>query len=166
MSSERKRLIDWQNQGHPAGHKCFACDQGMDALRKWEDGCMKKGGFFMHYVPLPDGYMNAHTHGFRETWKHPDFQIVIPLPERVVADIFWNFAHRAKAGEQFKAGDSVEKIISGHPIRLIDAKEEGRPVLRVLLPDPKWRYPGEPDCMPTYEAQMTLETDFQSHGRN
>jgi len=158
---EKKKVRDWQKEGHKGGCRCFACDNGMEAVNKWQDECMKRDGFYMHFVPLPHGYVNAHTHGFKETWGHPDLQVVIPLPQQVMSSIFWNFANRVKKGEAFKAGDLVDKIISGHPVKLIDAKEEGRPILRVLLPDPKWRYPGDTGCTEIYEAQTTLETDYQ-----
>jgi len=120
---------------------------------------MARAGFYMHFVPF-GRYLNAHTHGFDKTWKHPDFQMVMPLGEGIMSGIFWNFANRVKDGETFKSGDNVDKIIGGgHKVRLMEAKEAGRSVLRVLLPDPEWRFPGDPGVLNEYARQVTVDTD-------
>lgn len=107
--------------------------------RAWTETQIKKHGWIVHFVAggdeqSPTGF-NAHTHGLQENYQHKDFQLVIPLPEKVAHPIFIELADRVKAGEKFVAGQKVDDIIQGMQVKLIDAVECGRPVLRVILPD-------------------------------
>lgn len=127
---------------HREGQKCFFCDVGIEKLKTWEDEHFKKSGFYMHFVS-GEHFINAHTHGFDRSWGHLDFQLIFPVSQKVVGSIFWSFADRVKAGERFEAGTSVDEIIEDFPVRLSSAKEGGRDVLRVILPDKNGKFPGD-----------------------
>ena len=146
---------------HEDGTKCFICNGGsLDEMKQWQDDMLQKCGFYMHFVNSPEeGYMNAHTHGFDETWNHPDFQIVIRLDPKTVSEIFWNFAKRVKGGEIFTSGMSVDKIIASSLVKLETMIEGSRQVLRVILPDADGRFPDDSDVSPFFERQMHIETD-------
>ena len=85
--------------------------------------------------------------------RHLDFQIVLPIHQNIAGHIIKNFVDRIDQGEQFEDGMEVNEIISNFPVRLIKAKEGNRDVLRIILPDPKGRFPGDTDCDPFYDFQ-------------
>lgn len=114
-----------------------------DAQRRaWTQANMRKHGWIAEVVAddfdSPTGF-NLHTHGLQENYDHPDFQIVVPLPDKVGHTLMITLADRVKAGERFHAGQKVDGVIEGAGglVKLIDATECGRPVLRVILPDPR-----------------------------
>jgi Domain of unknown function (DUF4262) len=113
--------------------------------QKWERENLRKHGWICHFVTAdaasPTGF-NLHTHGLQENYQHADFQIVVPLPQKVGHSILITLADRVKAGERFEADKKVDGVITdpdgeGMPVKLIEATECGRPVLRVILPDPR-----------------------------
>jgi hypothetical protein len=110
-------------------------------MRDWEEANIREYGWFVHFIvqdaETPTGF-DAHTHGLRETCGHLDFQIVIPLPEKVAHGILINLADRVKAGEKFVAEQTVADVLANDLlVKLIEATEGGRQVLRVILPDKK-----------------------------
>ena len=117
---------------------CEACADGIDAVLAKQDKAMQDVGWYWHYVPLEEK-VNIHTHGFAESFNHPDFQIVLAgLPPAVYQSILNNFAERVKAGDVFKEDDVVENIIkSPYKVRLTTSTESQRNVLKIILPDPQ-----------------------------
>jgi len=143
------------HSAHDDSEECLGCKEGLGAVVEWEMNCMEKYKFYSHFVANdPEPYANFHTHGIDLSWKHPDFQIVVPMDPKIALDLFWSFVERIKEGERFGAGDVVQKIIKGHDVRLIEAVECGRKVLRIVLPDPQWRFPGDPGCDELYAGQI------------
>lgn len=137
-------------KNHPKRCPCASCaaiaagkspEQAIKDHLAWAEEQLRKHGFYVHLVAAgddtsPTGF-NAHTHGLAEGHQHPDFQIIIPLAEAVALELFHNLADRVKGGERFASGQLVSEIISsaGGLVKLIDATEGDRPVLRVVLPD-------------------------------
>lgn len=114
----------------------------MKRVKEQHDRMMKKFGWYAHYVPddlTSPTEFNAHTHGFEESWGHPDVQIVFPLPQEVAHSIFWNIARAIKEGKPFRfsAGKPYADIIEKYHVTFAWAKEGGRRVLRIILPDEK-----------------------------
>lgn len=139
-------------------NKCAICSgevDGVEGLERWQEECMRKDGFYMHFVQEEEGAINAHTHGFDVTFGHKDFQIVFPIPPKVVTSLFWTFRDRLAAGERFNPGDEVTRIIKTFKVGLALAEEGGREVLRVMLPDAEGRLPHEADCKATFKQQET-----------
>lgn len=115
----------------------FSEEEIQEKQRAWEQDCMEKYGFWVHLVQddeSPTG-INIHTHGL-ETYDHPDFQLIVPLPQQFAHSIVSDLANRVKNGERFSAEQNVDKVIKQWPVKLIDAEESGRKVLRIVLPDP------------------------------
>lgn len=99
---------------------------------------MRKYGWFAHYVPNdPDSPtdFNAHTHGFEESWAHPDVQIVIAMPQPQLHGILITIAELLKKGIRLEAGEISESVLEGYPVTFAWAKEGRRRLLRVILPD-------------------------------
>lgn len=126
--------------------KCSVCSDVSSGLSKeeaikirlaWEREAFEKYGFFVHFVEQDDSSptnFNVHTHGM-EAYDHLDFQIVIPLHAETAHTIISDIANRVKNGERFFAGQNVSKLIRGFDVKLIEAHECQRKVLRIVLPD-------------------------------
>lgn len=148
---------------HENDCECMGCQEGMEAVREWTKNAIRENGFAIHYVPElhMDGCraVNVHTHGFRETWDHPDLQIVVPLDPDVCRGIFWAVADRVKEGEEFRDGQVAERVIGGG-LRVkfvaVQSDEPARPLMRILLPGPNGVLPGEEGCDPAWEFQATI----------
>ncbi len=128
----------------------------MERMRRIHAEAMKKYGWYAHYVPgdtTSPTEFNAHTHGFMDTWKHPDVQIVVPMPQEVAHGVFWAVVEQIKEGKKFEPGTEYAGILEGYKVRFAWAREGsetqfkpgsqiqmvGRPVLRIILPDKEGR---------------------------
>lgn len=113
-------------------------DQIFKRLQETQAENIEKYGFCIHYVSDSDSpeLINAHTHGISSSFDHKDFQIVLNLHPSVVQSIFFNLVESLKSGNRFEHNQKVNEIIRYFQIKLIDAVEDGRQVLRVILPDP------------------------------
>ena len=112
--------------------------------------CATCGKVENHY---PDYICNAHTHGMAK-YSHQDFQLVLYLHPNQMGYVLNNLGLRVQAGERFKAGDLVEGIFDRCPLRLDEAEESGRKVLRVIIPDDENRFPEDPECEYPYSYQL------------
>jgi len=127
--------------------RCRAIASGMtpeeaDAQqRDWENRCLVDNGFYVHLVGQDNGSptnFNAHTHGLDRFDDHLDFQVIIPLPPEIVHGILTVLSERVKEGERFAPNQLVDKVLTGGvQVKLVEAKEDNRKVLRVILPDPR-----------------------------
>jgi len=62
-----------------------------------------------------------------------------------------------KAGEKFKAGDLVEKVIKDLPVMFVTAHEGGRQLLRIIFPDKNGKFPNEKGCDRQFALQPAVE---------
>ena len=106
---------------------------------------------------FPDYICNAHTHGM-EQYGHLNFQLVLHCNPNEIGYVLNTLGLRVQAGERFKAGDMVEGIFEDCPVRLDEAYECGRKVLRVVIPDSRNRFPENPACEYPYSYQL-ISTD-------
>ena len=132
---------------------------------------MKKADWIIHYVSnsvrcvtcvapkteLIPGSANIHTHGM-EKYKHLDFQLVLNLDMQTAGYILNTLGERVRDGERFKNGDYVKGIFLDCDVRLETFREDGRKVLRVIIPDQNNIFPDEPSCNKMYQIQM-INTD-------
>lgn len=113
-------------------------DQIMANMREWEAKQMREFGWYAHYVggndSLPIG-VNYHTHGFGETFGHPDLQIVVNCGIETCHSIFHNIADRIRAVEVFDHGKTYSGVIKNWDVLMHVALDNGCPVLRIILPD-------------------------------
>jgi len=122
--------------------KCTYCS-APDKAAEWEAKALMEYGFFMHYVTdhdpqSPSGF-NCHTHGL-DLIGGFDLQITLPLKPEIASSIFHDLAARTKSGRKFSDGEILDDVLSGgYKCRLVLAEECERPVLRIILPDPKGR---------------------------
>jgi hypothetical protein len=112
-------------------------EQRFVEVRARQQQMIEKYGFTIDMV-FPSGgseHWNIHTHGVLESFGHPDFQVVLNIGQRNVLGIFHLLVDRVKKGEKFVEGTDYDCIAQGFPTRFIKAKECGREVLRLIVPD-------------------------------
>lgn len=119
-----------------------------------DGACDACGNIENSFIPYA---CNAHTHGM-ERYNHLDFQLVLDYPHQEIARILNTMGLRVQSGERFKAGDLVEGIYMDCSVRLDEAEECGRNVLRVVIPDKHNIFPEDERCMERYRIQL-LSTD-------
>lgn len=113
--------------------------------------CGKKENGYILYM------CNAHTHGM-EKYNHPDFQMVLNLPDQEIGRILNTFGLMVQCGRRFHNGEYVLGIYEDCSVRLMEFTECNRKVLRVVIPDKHNHYPESPVCEAPYSFQH-LETD-------
>lgn len=131
---------------HISDCMCAQCTLGEEGFEEWAIKSIREYGWFAHLITetdeqSPTGF-NAHTHGMPRNLKHDDFQIVIPLPPRLLMQVLHRLASMIKEGVNFEVGkkyrlwpDESEPM----HIEFAYAVESDRPVLRVILPDKQYR---------------------------
>lgn len=113
-------------------------DQALAAMREWEQTQIEKEGWFVHFVSGDKDYAlgaNYHTHGIAENLDHPDLQICFPMSGQTVLGLLHNIVNRIKAGEEFLPDHDYADIAGNdYLVRMVEATEGERPVLRVIIP--------------------------------
>jgi len=138
---------------HKPKCNCFACENGMEELKKIEADCIKKFGWYAHLVTnddkCPSG-VNGHTHNVKEAYGHKDLQICLPIQPEILNGLLTTVVDEIKKGKKFESGVEYDNIFSGgFKAKFLDAFECGRPVLRLLIPDKNGKYEGK------YAEQLT-----------
>lgn len=109
-------------------------------MTAFEQKAMDKHGFYSHIITsgdpgVPYGF-NYHTHGLPLSLGHLDFQIVLPMPPESAHDIIHGIVHSIRSAQKtFVAGQRYEHIIKNYEVTFIEAVENTRKVLRLILPD-------------------------------
>jgi hypothetical protein len=133
--------------------ECYRCKYGEAAYKKWVKEETAKHGFIVEMVTHDcncPNHTNYHTHGIFENFKHLDFQICFPLPENLIGYTFHELVNAIKAGKKFEVGIKYPDILRCE-IEFINAIEDLRPVLRLLVPDKYGKYPPGP-----FGKQLTM----------
>lgn len=102
-------------------------------------------------VSGPGGIVNSHTHGM-ERYGHLDFQLVLPLVPKQTALLLNTICIEVQKGRRFLPEHSISEVFTCD-FRLELFHETGRDVLRLILPDPKLRFPENPLCESPYKYQ-------------
>jgi hypothetical protein len=118
--------------------ECEICKHGPEKYREWEASSLLQYGWYAHYVVHGDDQTptgtNYHTHGISDSYGQLDFQIVLHIDPKIAHALFSNVVALLKEGKRFKSGDVVSEV-ANLPVLLISARECGRDVLRIVLPD-------------------------------
>ena len=119
-----------------------------------------------------EGFDFAYSVGLFEGFKHPEL-LVIGLPKQVAHEVLNLLGERVKKGERFANGDVVEDVIDGYAVTFVEVEQghyadyvgcgvwfytgSGFPLLQVVWPDKKKRYPWDKDASEGFcEAQPLL----------
>jgi hypothetical protein len=125
---------------HTNDCECAGCRDGIKAVQDRQREMMEKHGWIVHYVThdhdcSPTG-VNIHTHGLPEKFGHLDIQIVCPLSQMVAHGVLYNCVAKIKEGKTFVPGEVVEGLVTnGYKVKFVQAREMGRDVLRLIIPD-------------------------------
>ncbi len=109
-------------------------------ISRWEAQELERVGYYCHingdYDATPTRF-NAHTHGLGVSFGHADLQIVVPLAPVFVVGFFEAVLRQVRGGRHFQHGDRLPiDILDRHrEVLFVDAVEDGRPVLRIIMPD-------------------------------
>ena len=136
--NNKEQKIDWIIHFVVNGESCDCCGKVEDSF--------------------PEFMCNTHTHGL-EKYDHLDFQIVLALPPEIVGHLLNGLGLRVQAGEKFKDGDVISDLLANnYDVHLVEVEETERRVLRLLMPDPQNRFPGDAECDYPYNQQKDFKT--------
>ncbi len=112
---------------------------------------------------FPDLICDAHTHGIKK-YGHPEFQVVIDYGPHEICRLLNTMGLRVKHGERFKAGDKVSGLYLDCDIQLREVTDcDGKPLLRLVIPDKQNRLPEQSE--PPFTYQMLATGILYSSGR-
>lgn len=132
--------------------ECLSCREGREAVKKMEAESIEKYGWFVHYVfddKMCPSNINIHTHHVFESFGHKDIQVCLNLRPELIHQIIANVIEGIKQGIKYEPGRKYAGIIDNFKLEFIDAVENGRPILRLLIPDENGKYEG------VYATQLT-----------
>ncbi len=119
-------------------NECDYCKDPKEVKRKQKKS-LKKYGWYSHYIKDDSDCpydVNYHTHGVKNNFDHPDFQIVFPIDVQISHNILFDIIDRVKKGKKFKVGVSYKGILTNnYKLKFIKAQESERDVLRLIFPD-------------------------------
>jgi len=113
-------------------------EEATQKFQQWEAEKIAEYGWIIHHVSDDSNSptkTNVHTHGLQEYLNHTDLQIVLPLPKDTIQFVLDSIVRRIKDGEKFGNGDVIEDVIANFSVKIIDATDGDRPVLRIIFPD-------------------------------
>ena len=114
---------------------------------------LDKNGWFMHYVPVEKSIVNIHTHGMAENLHHVDLQMVLPIEEEMAYMLFSSVIDNIKNGYTYYEG-LYNNVIEEVNIEFKKFTENGREVLRLILPDNNGVFPDDEQCESPYHQQL------------
>lgn len=133
------------NTSHKRNCKCVVCSGQLTAeqVRAKQKQLVEKHGWYAHVIEgdtsVATGF-NYHTHGFDESLKHLDIQIVLPVGRFLCHNIAKEIFGQIKQGKKFQDGEETTIPRAGgspYPVRFLKVHEGDRNVLRVILPNPR-----------------------------
>ncbi|WP_066297456.1 DUF4262 domain-containing protein [Bacillus sp. FJAT-29937] len=100
------------------------------------------------------GLCNYHTHGLKENYDHLDFQVVLPLNPKTIDPILGMMVNQIKEGRVFESDKKAGQVLRGFDVLFKEFHDGNRKVLRLILPDPNGKFPGDEGCQEPYSRQL------------
>ncbi|NII26195.1 DUF4262 domain-containing protein [Pseudoflavitalea sp. X16] len=130
----------------------------LEAHARWEQAMMAQHGWYIHYVISDERFpckVNYHTHGIPVSFQHPDLQICLNISPQHAGSVFHTIIDRIKTGLRFELDRDYKGVLhNDFALRFAAAREGGRKLQRVLIPDPTGKLDQDP-----YHLQLTQLTD-------
>lgn len=134
-------------------------ERRVEVVKQKEMEMMKKYGWIVHYIfPTEESeepqMVNIHTHGLQESYNHLDIQMTLPVDQATAHGVLGTVVMHIKDGKTFKAEETSDVVLEGFDVYFFAATEDGRDVLRIVLPDPNGKMPFDEDCEKVYNRQL------------
>lgn len=128
-------------------------------IREIERAMVDEHGFMIRYVfetekSEYDGLANIYTVGLPETQSHPNIQVVLPLPQKIVHGVISSLVHLIKGGQSFKDGDRSFEVLDGMWVSFKEFENMDQKMIRLMLPDPEGHLPEQDGCDEMYKRQL------------
>ena len=108
------------------------------------------------------GYCNAQTIGMYK-YSHPEFQMVLHTDHKLIMYTLNSLGLKVQKGQVFKDGDIVDDLFEGYVAKLKEFVEDGKKLLRVLIPDQNHKFPDDEGCQLEYTYQaLPIEDLYNS----
>lgn len=139
-------------------------DKLIDEMIVREEFSMAIYGFYVHaVVPCehhPNDTYNVHTHGLDKTRNHRDLQIVLPIAPSLAHKLIWDIVNLIdNKGFKCVPGKRCSELLEGMDVEFMLTQEDGRDVIRILLPDKNGKLPSDKDCDEAFRHQTSIDTD-------
>jgi hypothetical protein len=109
-----------------------------EKIERMDREALRKYGWFARFVPsgadTPFG-ISYHTYGLPRLVGQPDLQVCLNVSRLVLHGLITVVIGKMKAGEVIQPGRIYYNVDENLPVQFIEAREGGRPVLRMILPD-------------------------------
>jgi len=116
---------------------------------------LDRQGWFYEYEDVESPLANFHTHGLAENLHHLDLQIVLKIDEEIVKTLFSSIIENIKGGYTYYEGRS-NNVIEEIEVEFKKFQEDGREVLRLIIPDQEGRFPSDESCSEPYNKQYEI----------
>lgn len=104
---------------------------------------------------FPDYICDAHTDGMGK-YGHLDFQVVIDYGPQEICRLLNTMGLRVRHGEKFAGGDQVSGLYEDCKVHLRETTDcNGKPILRLVIPDRQNRLPEHSEAPFTYQMLAT-----------
>jgi len=113
---------------------------------------LDKQGWFYDYEEIVSPLANIHTHGLAENLNHIDIQIVLKMDDEIIRMLLHSIIENIKGGYTYYEGRST-KVIEDLEVEFKKFEEDGREVLRLIIPDQEGRFPNDESCSEPYNKQ-------------
>lgn len=108
-------------------------------------------------------YTDKHTHGM-ETYKHLNFQLVVPYGPKPTSGILNSLCDMVAAGRRFSDGELVDDVLEDCQVKLFRVKTyDDKDVFRVIVPDDDGRFPEDAGCDKEFKHQYEWMFDDYWH---
>lgn len=132
-------------------------DESMN-LEQWARDMMAEHGWYVLYIlddPQTPFGVSYHTFGLRETFGHPDLQICLRINQDLAHAVFSAIVERIRTGARYEDGGCYAGLLKGeYSLRFAASRNDGRKLLRILIPDTNDSLDTEP-----YSMQLDMLSD-------
>lgn len=78
----------------------------------------------------------------------------LPVDPQTIYPILIVMVEQVKEGKLFETDKKDSRVLQGFDVIFKEFDEEDRTVLRLILPDPNGKFPGDEGCMAPYSLQL------------
>lgn len=111
--------------------------------------CENCGAVSYEYI---DGVAHATTYGLESAYQHPEFELVLNLPDNDIGYLLNLFGRLVREGIKFEDGMLIGGVFMDCDVRIEKIPKDNN-LLRIVIPDGRNRWPKDKHCDPSYAVQ-------------